>query len=161
MKLFINDYTEKYDLVSNIITSLIIGDYCFNQSFSDLEIHTYPLLKEIIIGNNSFNRSKKCSIINCEELERVNIGHGCFNYEGEGNTVMRIQFCSNLRDITISCSSFSNYRYCSLYSTYLQEDKQQNFHHLRKSTSEREKVVWWILTAFQVFVYYHLLICLL
>lgn len=109
------DYSEDDSVISNTLTSLSIGNNCFN-TFKEIRILDYIFLNHIEIGDNSFKNVSIFEICNCNMLQRLIIGYNSFNQtydinpdECKENGTVSIVNCQSLCGITTGRFSFGDF----------------------------------------------------
>ena len=109
----------------DLLEELIIGDYCFS-NVNEFKIDGLKKLKSLKIGNNSFthlkssnwdwkkanNRNRSFSILNCVELESIEIGSFSFSDYGGGFELKNLPKLSTIKIGEIGNKS-SNFYYSS------------------------------------------------
>ena len=101
----------------NLLEELIIGDYSF-YSVDTFMINGLNELKSLVIGSNSFtknknnygnNSSRSFSILNCIELESIEIGHHSFSDYGGGFELVNLPKLSIIKIGKIGSDSYNFY----------------------------------------------------
>ena len=100
------------------VESLSIGDYCCNgQEWKALKLDCLSQIKELIVGNFSFQHVETVVISGLEKLESVTIGDCCFatrKQQDVRNPNARFCFtdCPRVKHLSIGRYSFTNYGQC-------------------------------------------------
>ena len=84
-------YTEELKLIGmKMLESVIVGENCFTKKKSENDKNVYGLyvkncesLRELKIGNHSFEEYSVCEIENVGSLEVIEVGSDCFSNVSE------------------------------------------------------------------------------
>ena len=103
----VENNSEDNSIIHNCISSLIIGNNCFN-SIKKVDLDYYDELTLLKMGDHCFQNATVFRICYCNNIKHLEIGDNCFSKtEKEGSCI--ITGCENLEDISIGHSSFRNY----------------------------------------------------
>ena len=133
-----------------MLKKVLIGNNCFTKKKSDNDKNAYGLyvkscesLRELKIGNHSFEEYSVCEIENVGSLELIEVGNECFSnvnelkligmkglesvivgencftkhkngYGGDINRHFYLKDCELLRELKIGRYSFSDYSVCEI-----------------------------------------------
>ena len=133
-----------------MLKKVLIGENCFTKKKSDddksaygLYVKNCELLRELKIGNHSFEEYSVCEIENVGSLELIEVGSECFKnvselkligmkmlervligmnsftkhkngYGGDPNRHFHLKNCERVRELKIGCFSFSDYSVCAI-----------------------------------------------
>ena len=103
--------------LTSALTHLTVGNSCANEAaLSTLDLTTYPQLKNVTIGSDSFGNVREVKLIGLNELERVVIGSRSFTRYTDRypryvyqNSHFYLRNCPKLRELRIGRYSFSDY----------------------------------------------------
>ena len=113
-------HSNSFVLYSLYFTSIVIGNDCF-ENVNEFVIDGLKRLKSLKIGNNSFTKKKNSwgnnlnrsfSILNCVELESIEIGVYSFSDYGGGFELKNLPKLSTIKIGEIGSRSY-NFRYSS------------------------------------------------
>ena len=144
-------YTEELKLIGmKMLESVIVGENCFTKKKSENDKNVYGLyvkncesLRELKIGNHSFEEYSVCEIESVVSLEVIEVGSDCFSNvselkligmkglervligqnsftkhkNGYGGDITRhfyLKDCERLRELKIGSYSFSDYSVCAI-----------------------------------------------
>ena len=84
--LTVPDSTDLLPLVSSLIVSLRIGEKCCCSN-SSLVLHSFPRLRELVIGDESFGKESDEGMVfactHCPELVSISLGDGAMKFFGQ------------------------------------------------------------------------------
>ena len=144
-------YTEEIKLIGmKGLERVLIGENCFTKKKGDDDKNVYglyvkncELLRELKIGNHSFEEYSVCAIENVPSLELIEVGSECFKnvnelkligmkglervligqnsftkhkngYGYDRNRHFYLKNCERVRELKIGCYSFSDYVVCEI-----------------------------------------------
>ena len=85
-RLTVPDSTDLLPLVSSLIVSLRIGEKCCCSN-SSLVLHSFPQLRELVIGDESFGKESDEGMVfactHCPELVSISLGDGAMKFFGQ------------------------------------------------------------------------------
>ena len=127
------------------LESVIVGENCFTKKKSDNEsyglyVKNCESLRELKIGNHSFEEYSVCAIESVGSLELIEVGSECFKNVNELKLIgmkmlkkvligencftkkksdknaygLYVKNCELLRELKIGCYSFTNYSVCEI-----------------------------------------------
>ncbi|KAK8813599.1 hypothetical protein WA556_000175, partial [Blastocystis sp. ATCC 50177/Nand II] len=128
--ILINKDNYRSVLYHTMVEELIVGDYCCNgEEWRMIDYSLLRMLRELRVGNGSFKRVNKVSLVSLHQLERVVIGKDCFtekedeceifNREYRGRFYMKD--CEKVRELKIGYHSFCDYERYVIENTPLLE----------------------------------------
>ena len=101
-----------YDIASDVNT-ILFASYDSTISHLILPNSSFPYLKVIVFGSQSYHHVREFVIDGLESLKSVKIGVRCFR---AGNGVCRVTNCPNLRQLEIGMYSFCNFKSFELFN---------------------------------------------
>lgn len=96
-----------------MLESVEIGENCFTESETVLEVSGCKMLEQLSIGAGSFLKLKELKLNRLESLERVEIGEECFT---ENNGCFEICGCKKLESVKMGSGS------CVKWSSFVMRD---------------------------------------
>ena len=105
---------------SGTVDSIIIDNNAGNDTdFVLLDLSRFASLREFIVGCYSFSYVKEVKLIGLNRLERVVIGENSFTKHKNDcsyspNRHFYLKDCERLRELKMSCYSFSDYSVCEI-----------------------------------------------
>ena len=121
-------YTEELKLIGmKMLESVIVGESCFTKKKSENDKNVYglyvkncELLRELKIGNHSFEEYSVCEIENVVSLEVIEVGNECFKNVSE----LKLIGMKGLERVLIGQNSFTKHK--KGYSRFI--DRNRHFH---------------------------------
>ena len=105
---------------SGTVDSIIVDNNAGNDTeFVLLDLSRFASLREFIVGCYSFSYVKEVKLIGLNRLERVVIGENSFTKHKNDcsyspNRHFYLKDCERLRELKMSCYSFSDYSVCEI-----------------------------------------------
>ena len=105
---------------SGTVDSIIVdNNACNDTDFVLLDLTRFASLREFEVGCYSFSYVKEVKLIGLSQLERIAIGENSFTKHKNDNSFcpdrhFYLKDCERLREMKMSCYSFSDYSVCEI-----------------------------------------------
>ena len=137
-KATIRERTKWLKMDACVEVIVIMPNCCNEVEVKDLDLGLFLNVREVRVGDNSFENVDEVKVIGLHSLKRVAIGRNCFTkVKGEThfnpNRSFCLKDCPKFRVLTIGCKSFSDFSVCeisnlaSLEGIEMGEVKEESF----------------------------------